>query len=84
LGYFKSTIKVERIYETFGNITGWKVPHTIGCTPMIFCQGGSFGGMSMLVVYPEYNLVFAFTSNGNGNLKNIYKMPMMGIEQYIK
>jgi len=44
---------------------------------MVFHRGGSSGGMSLLILYPEQDLVFAFTSNINGNLPQVYKMPKM-------
>jgi len=49
---------------------------------MIFHSGGSSGGMSALVIYPEQNIVFAFVTNINGELPPVYKMPMMMVEGF--
>ena len=79
----KGTVGFIRILQNIGDLFNWHLPHTVG-KRFIYHQGGSYGGMSMLVIYPEQELVFAFTSNGNGNLKPIYKLPMMGLSPYFK
>jgi len=72
----------KRLFARIFDLIGWHIPHTVGLSPMIFHSGGSSGGMSALVIYPEQNIVFAFVTNINGELPPVYKMPMMMVEGF--
>ena len=79
LGWELSSKKAgwKKCLGKISSMVGWHVPHTVGLSPMVFHRGGSTGGMSMLVIYPKQEIVFAFVTNINGDLPPIYKMPMM-------
>jgi len=64
---------------------GFYLPHATGFYETVYHRGGATGSISGLVIYKNYDLVLAFTSNVNGEgTRKPWKLPTFMMEQFIK
>jgi|APTNR8051073442_1049403.scaffolds.fasta_scaffold00949_3 serine beta-lactamase-like protein LACTB len=64
---------------------GYYLPQATGFYESVYHRGGSTGSISGLVIYKNYDLVFAFASNVNGEgASTPWKLPTFMMEQFIK
>lgn len=64
---------------------GFYLPQATGFYESVYHRGGSTGSISGLVIYKKHDLVFAFTSNVNGEgVSTPWKLPTFMMEQFIK
>lgn len=63
---------------------GFYLPVATGFYETVYHRGGSKGSISGLVIYKNYDLVFAFVSNVNGGETHApWKLPTFMMEQFI-
>ncbi len=68
-----------------GAALGFYLPQATGFYESVFHRGGASGSISGLVIYKKYDLVFAFTSNVNGESSGpAWKLPTLMMEQFMK
>ncbi|MFM9951510.1 MAG: serine hydrolase domain-containing protein [Saprospiraceae bacterium] len=64
---------------------GFYLPQATGFYESVYHRGGSTGSISGLVIYKNHDLVFAFTSNVNGEgASTPWKLPTFMMEQFIR
>jgi len=75
--------KTKRLLIETSAALGFYLPKATGFYESVYHRGGSTGSISGLVIYKNYDLVLAFTSNVNGENPS-WKLPTFMIEQFIR